>query len=247
MFAVIFILALITVHIGAEIPSYIQVCSRRDPNLDQCIVNNIDNLKGRLCDGIPELGIPSGNPYTFDELLIIDGPNAKIYIRDAKVMGMCDFTIKSFYADIDRLHFEAEIVFKQIKINTTYDFNVRLLVPIAYKGLIYLILDNVGAKADIDINLTTRDNKKYIYLSKLKINIDFKNYNIKYDVDNSDLAQFYEIIKNFVGNNRQEIIKILKPVIEAEISRRIILISNNIVKQFTYEELFPDKNINHKP
>jgi len=60
-------------------------------------------------------------------------------------------------------------------------------------------------------------------------------------VDNSDLAQFYEIIKNFVGNNRQEIIKILKPVIEAEISRRIILISNNIVKQFTYEELFPDR------
>ena len=116
------------------------MCSRRDPNLDQCIVNNIDNLKGRLCDGIPELGIPSGNPYTFDELLIIDGPNAKIYIRDAKVMGMCDFTIKSFYADIDRLHFEAEIVFKQIEINTTYDFNVRLLVPIAYKGLIYLIL-----------------------------------------------------------------------------------------------------------
>lgn len=95
-------------------------------------------MKERLCDGIPELGIPSGNPYTFDELLITDGPNAKIYIRDAKIMGMCDFALKSFHADIDRLHFDAEIVFKRIEINTTYDFNLRLLVPITYKGPIYI-------------------------------------------------------------------------------------------------------------
>ncbi|XP_018395309.1 PREDICTED: uncharacterized protein LOC108773859 [Cyphomyrmex costatus] len=166
MFVVIFTLAFITVHIGAEIPSYIHVCGRRDPNLEQCIINNVENLKGKICDGIPELGIPSGNPYTFDKLLITDGPNTKIYIRDAKVMGACDFDIKFLHADIDRLHFDVEIVFKRIEINTTYDFNIRLLVPIAYKGLIHLIINNVEATADIDMNVTTKNNTKYNLLTQ---------------------------------------------------------------------------------
>lgn len=116
------------------------MCGRRNPNLEQCIVSNIDNLKDELCEGIPELGIPPGNPYTFDELLISDTPNTKIYIRDAKVMGICDFVVNSFRTDLDKLHFDIELLFNQIKVNTTYDFNIRLLVPIAYKGLVYITL-----------------------------------------------------------------------------------------------------------
>jgi len=91
------------------------------------------------------------------------------------------------------------------------------------------------------MKLATKDNKNYTYVSKLKNNIDFKNYNIEFDLSETKLKQFNEIIKNFVGNNQEEIIKILKPVLEETISKRIILISNDIVKHFTYEELFSDR------
>jgi len=116
------------------------VCNFKDPNLDQCITSNIDNLKDKLCDGIPELNIPSGNPYTFDELVIVDMPNIKIYIRDAKVMGICDFVVKFLHIDFDKLHFEIKLLFKQIQVNTTYDLNIYLLVPIVYKGLVYITI-----------------------------------------------------------------------------------------------------------
>ncbi|KYN02901.1 hypothetical protein ALC62_06300 [Cyphomyrmex costatus] len=362
MFVVIFTLAFITVHIGAEIPSYIHVCGRRDPNLEQCIINNVENLKGKICDGIPELGIPSGNPYTFDKLLITDGPNTKIYIRDAKVMGACDFDIKFLHADIDRLHFDVEIVFKRIEINTTYDFNIRLLVPIAYKGLIHLIItsfinvcgrknpnlnkcildnidnikdkicegipeldvlpnnplviekliisdtpnskislqnvkvtgicdfvvkylhsdleklhfdvellfrrlqlnatydfdirllvpivnkgpvyittNNVEAKVNLDMKVVTKNGKRYVYLAKMKINLDVKGYTAEYGLNNAEQNRLNEVISNFIGNNQEEVIAVFKPALEETIVKRILLLSNNIVKHFTLEELFPDR------
>lgn len=116
------------------------MCGRRDPNLDQCIANNIDNLKDKLCDGIPELGVPPGNPYTLDELRISDTPNTKVYVRDLKVTGICDFVVNFLHTDLDRLHFDIKLLFKQIQVNTTYDFNIHLLVPIAYKGLVYITI-----------------------------------------------------------------------------------------------------------
>lgn len=114
------------------------MCGRRDPNLDQCIANNIDNLKDKLCEGIPELGVPTINLFAFDEIVISDTPNFKIYIRDAKVTGICDFVVNFLHTDLDTLHFDMELLFKQIQVNTTYDFSIRLLVPIAYKGLVYI-------------------------------------------------------------------------------------------------------------
>lgn len=241
MFAAIFTFALIAGHVAAEIPSYIHVCGRRDPNLDECIANNIDNLKGKLCDGIPELGVPSANPYFLDKLAISDTPNAKIYIRDAKITGMCDFVVKYLHTDLDKLHYDIELLFNRIQVNTTYDFNIRLLVPIAYKGLVYITLDNIQAKVDLDMNLATRDGRKYTYISKMKVNLDLKNYNTTFDLNGTELGQLHEIVNSFVGNNQEEIFKILKPVLEETISKRVILISNDIVKLFTYEELFPDR------
>jgi len=91
------------------------------------------------------------------------------------------------------------------------------------------------------MKLTTKDSKNYTYVSKLKTNIDFKNYNAEFDLNETKLEQFNKIVKDFVGNNQEEIIKILKPVLEETISKRILLISNDVVKHFTYEELFPDR------
>lgn len=103
------------------------------------------------------------------------------------------------------------------------------------------LADNVETKAEIDMKLTTKDSKRYIYISKLNLNIDLKKYNAEFDLNKTELGQFYEIINNLFGNNQDEIIKILKPVLEEAISKYIVSISNDIVKHFTYEELFPDR------
>ncbi|XP_011706856.1 PREDICTED: juvenile hormone-binding protein-like [Wasmannia auropunctata] len=241
MLAAAFAFVLITTHVTAEVPSYINICGRKDPNLDQCILNNIENLKDKICEGIPELDIRSTNPLLLDQLVIFDTPNTKLYIKDSKVTGLCDFTINSLHMDIDKLHFDVDLLFKQIQINSTYDLNLQLLVPIANKGQVYISTDNVGAKVGADIKVVTKNGQRYMYISKLTIKLDIKGYYIKLDQNQRELNQLREIVTNFVGNNQEEILRTFRPVLEKAISNEIISISNNIVKHFTYEELFPDR------
>ncbi|XP_029677517.1 uncharacterized protein LOC115244200 [Formica exsecta] len=241
MYAAIFTFALIVAQVAAEIPSYINVCGRRDPNLNQCIINNVNDLKSKICEGIPELDVPPNNPLVIDELVISDTTNTKLYMRDTKVGGLCDFTIKFFNFDLNTLHFDANISFGLIQMNATYDFDVRILVPIAHKGQVYITTDKVDAQVDIDLKVITKAAKRYMYLSKIKLNVDIHGYDAKYDLNEREFGQLTEIINNFIGNNQEEVIKSFKPVLEEIISKRILLVSNDIVKHFTYEELFPDR------
>ncbi|XP_011706855.1 PREDICTED: uncharacterized protein LOC105462030 [Wasmannia auropunctata] len=240
MFATIFAFALVATYAVAEIPSFIHVCSRNDPKIEQCIVNNINNLKSKICKGIPELDIPSNDPFVVEKIVLVEASDIKLYIKNAQITGFCEFEIKYFRADIDNLHYYIELTFDQIQGNTTYDFDIRLLVPIAREGFLYFSADNVGAKVNMDFKIVTKNGKKYTYLSKIKINMDIKNYDVLYDVNDEQSAQLNKIIHNFVGQNQQEIIKNLKPTLEEVVSKRIISIANDIVKHFTYDELFPE-------
>jgi inorganic pyrophosphatase/exopolyphosphatase len=91
------------------------------------------------------------------------------------------------------------------------------------------------------MKITTKSGKRYMYLSQIKINLDIKRYDAKYDLEEREFGQLNQIINNFIGNNQDEIIKNVKPAIEELVSKRILLVSNDIVKHFTYEELFPDR------
>ncbi|XP_036143989.1 circadian clock-controlled protein daywake-like [Monomorium pharaonis] len=243
MFATVFIFAFITVHVTAEIPSYIHVCGRRDPNINQCIMNNVENLKNKLCDGIPELYIESNNPLLLDTLTIINTPENKIYFRDVEITGLCDYIIHFIYFDIDKLHFDVDLLFTQLQINGTYDIDLRILAtPIIQKGKVYFTSDNVGAKVNADLKIVTKNGKRYVYISKMKVNLDIKGYNMEFDqIQMPQLKQLNEIVRNFLGNNQKEIIRTLKPFLEEVVTKQTISVSNRIVTHFTYEELFPDR------
>lgn len=114
------------------------MCGRRDPNLDKCILNNIENLKDKICEGIPELNIPSNNPLFLDKVIIFDTPKNKLYIKDTKLIGICDFVVNYFHIDIDKLHIDIDLSFKQLQLNGTYDANLHLLLSIVNKGQFYI-------------------------------------------------------------------------------------------------------------
>lgn len=90
------------------------------------------------------------------------------------------------------------------------------------------------------MKIVTKGGKRYLYLAKIKMNLDIKGYKARYDLDEKESNQLRDIIRNFLGNNQQEIIKSLKPTIEEQISKRIISIANSILKHFTYEELYSE-------
>jgi len=106
--------------------------------------------------------------------------------------------------------------------------------------IIKLIVDNVGLKAELDLKTITKNGNKYIYASKLSMNIDIKDFIYKIDESRKELADLYKIIKDITNNNKEAIVKQVKPSIEKEISENIILVLNQIFRRIS-EELFSEK------
>lgn len=90
----------------------------------------------------------------------------------------------------------------------------------------------------MDMKTVTNNGKKYVYMSKMKINLNIKGYD-RYGLENQDSNRVMQLVNNFIGQNQEEVISALKPAIEEIVVKRVLSLSNNIVKHFTFEELFP--------
>ncbi|XP_011704827.1 PREDICTED: uncharacterized protein LOC105460080, partial [Wasmannia auropunctata] len=124
------------------------------------------NMRAKICEKNPEFGLPSFEPLIFDKMVVIEEPMVNLYLRNAKVRGICDFIINSVHANLDKLQFNINLTLKRIYMTTMYDVALRLLVPISRIGLSHVTLDNIGLKVSLDMKVTTKNNKKYIYVSK---------------------------------------------------------------------------------
>ncbi|XP_011171041.1 juvenile hormone-binding protein [Solenopsis invicta] len=239
MFSTIFIFAFVILHVAAEMPPYIHVCGRKNPDLDNCIINSIEDLREKICMGIPELEVPPLEPFVIDSMTISDTNDAKLFLKNSKIMGVCNFVINTFHIELDKLQLNLTVTFPKAYINGTYDIDIRVLVPVAHKGPIYLTMDNIIAKGTLDLKIITRHGERYVYITKINLHLGMKGLKSKFDANES--AQLNEIIGTFLGNNEEELIAKIKPSMEKEVSKEILLLANNIVKHFTFDELFPDR------
>lgn len=89
--------------------------------------------------------------------------------------------------------------------------------------------------------MITKNGNKYIYVSKLSVNLDIRDFNYKIDESRKELANFYEIMKNIINTNKKDFVRQVKSPIEKEISENIISILNDVFRRTSYEELFPEK------
>jgi len=238
MFAVLFISALVTAH-ATEIPSYIRACGRKDSNYDQCIADNLNSVKDKFCTGFPEFNISPIEPVIFDTIVIYDTDNLKLYLRDAKLKGFCDYVVNSVHTDSDRLQIDFEAVVKQITIDTSYDFDIHVLVSLANKGLVSITADNALLKVNMQLKVATKNNEKEIYASKVSSNVNIAAFKYKFDDSEKELLQLHQAISNVVDSNTQDIIDKVRPVIEERISQIIISLFNGISRS-NYEKLFPE-------
>lgn len=240
MFAVIFAFALATAY-AAEIPSYINVCGRKDPNINKCVVDNINNLRDKICNGLTDLNLQPLEPLNIKRLTISDSPDSQVYINDVQITGVCDYNIKSFTADLDKFEFTIDVALDHVYLNGTYDINVHVLVPIVHKAPIYLTSNNAKLDGILHAEMVNKGGKNRLYISQLKTNIQLTGYEAKYGFKDEDLGEMGQVLGNLIGSNQQEFIDRLVPELEKEISKWVINIFNSVFKMFTYDELFPDR------
>ncbi|KYN40091.1 hypothetical protein ALC56_05499 [Trachymyrmex septentrionalis] len=155
--------------------------------------------------------------------------------------GFCDLVVNSVQTNPERLHFDIDVLFRQLYLNATYDFGIRLLVPVANKGPVEARIENVRMKTGMDLKTITKNGKKYIFTSKVNNVLEIKSFKHKFNDDSKELAQLHSILNDVVLNNEKEVIYAVKSAIEERASRVIISIFNNIARFSYYEEIFPEE------
>lgn len=114
------------------------MCGRKNPNLSQCVTDSSNNMKDNLCEGIPEMEIPPLKLLTIPKLILSDTNNVRLYVKDAHIMGLCNFVVNNANVDLDKLKINLNISIPNVLINSTYDFNIHVMVPIISKGRLFL-------------------------------------------------------------------------------------------------------------
>jgi len=62
--------------------SYIKICKRKNPEINKCVVNSIENLRSKLKTGIPELNVPPIEPLMLKHVeLLRNSQSAKLYLN----------------------------------------------------------------------------------------------------------------------------------------------------------------------
>lgn len=241
MFVKSFVLLLLINLAMTEIPSYIHICGRRNPKLNECILNSIEQIRDELIKGIPELEVPSISPLILNDVIFVDQPNVHIEAKKLIIHGLDNYWPLNLKPDVEKQQIDATILYPQLNIKADYDINTKILIPIADQGKITTDINNATAKILLRYKLIEKDGKKYMYFFSMTTKLNFKDITIDIQPGNNTDSTLTKAFNNFFGNNKNDIITIILPSVEKSISENILKLSNNMVKHFHYDEILPDR------
>ncbi|XP_057337492.1 uncharacterized protein LOC130675686 [Microplitis mediator] len=225
-----------------QVPSYIKICGRKDPQLNQCIKSSVESLRHKLRTGIPEFAVPPLEYLNIEEGLPLANSNEiKASAKQVKLYGLPDFQINSIKMNIETKTIDLDIYFKNVQLEGDYDVTAKIIVPVTGKGPIKIDAESVSAKVTIIYRLVNTKKGQRMHFTSMTCKLKIGSYHSKFVAREGPDATFSEAINSVINNSQQEILEGIIPSLERSISKKVLELSNKITKNFTYEELFPDR------
>ncbi|KAL7294605.1 hypothetical protein TKK_0011911 [Trichogramma kaykai] len=228
---------------ATDVPSFIHVCKRNDPQIEECIKKSVEEIRPKLVSGVPEFNIPSLEPLLLKELVAAEGAGGlKVTCHNIKAYGASDFVIQKLRVDISTLRFAMDILLPHLYIEGTYEVDGRvLLLPIKGNGpLTGNFTDALGSvKVQGDL-FKADDGTDHLHLSEFRMRIAIRQGSLKLENLFGGDATLGTVVNNAINNNFDAFIKELNPLIEKALSTAFMEIGNSIVKPYTYSQLFPE-------
>ncbi|CAG9768263.1 unnamed protein product [Ceutorhynchus assimilis] len=225
-----------------ELPSYLKLCQRRDPQLHQCIMDNVQILKPKMKPGIPELYIPPLNPLVIPEATLNSGSSFRATFKDIQLYNAHEFNLQSFDVDLDKYHIDLKILFPLLRIKSLYSFNGRLLIlNLNGKGPADGNYTNVQVGLSLNGKVFKKNNKEYVSWEKEKIDINIEKINLLFERLFGDNTELNDQTNKVINNNIDGIVEELQPVIQEVVSGFVFSLVNRLFSRFSLNELFPPK------
>ncbi|CAB3220993.1 unnamed protein product [Arctia plantaginis] len=219
-------------------------CSKRDPNVDACLLRNFNSLIEYMKGGAPELGIEEAEPIQIDELTIALGGGPDGYrasFNDIRATGASNMTITNVRSDLETHQFQLTLFGPHISARARYrSSGVLLLVRASGGGDYWGEYDGVKAKVYFRGEPYTRDGRTYLKLVQLKL--DFTVKDIQMGVENLHNANsvLQAALNLFINTNAQELLKEMKPELKRDLAEKMARFLDHILQQIPYDDWVVD-------
>nr|KAF7409176.1 hypothetical protein H0235_014028 [Vespula pensylvanica] len=224
-----------------DLPDFLHVCKRNDPNIVNCITESVEYLKPYLQKGVPEYNIPSLEPLLLKQLIASEKSGLRINAKNVEAYGASDFTITNLKVNLDELIFAMEIKLPHLHVKGTYEINGKiLLLPIEGSGP--MIGNFTQCTGSVTVHAMKRqlpNGENHVQIDEFKMRITVGKGTLNLDNLFGGEKVLGDVINTAINSNFDAFIKELQPLIEKALSDAFREIANSIVSNFTYEQLFP--------
>ncbi|KAJ4447899.1 hypothetical protein ANN_09908 [Periplaneta americana] len=228
------------------ISPYVKQCQIGDPKIVECIIGALHHLRPYLAKGIPEIEMPSVEPFRMDELSLslTTGPNGyKVTLRDLDIYGASNFSVADLKLSEGTKPFEAHIHIPELKINARYTSSgVLIILPASGQGNFHSTLSDILATVRGTISSKHRDGLDFLHVDTLNIDLNIKTVRmlVKKVFNNNRILT--EATNLFLRENGHEVLKAMMPQLRQKLSEVFKQIANQLLTHVPTEMfLLPEK------
>uniref|UniRef100_A0A336M6Z8 CSON002054 protein n=1 Tax=Culicoides sonorensis TaxID=179676 RepID=A0A336M6Z8_CULSO len=225
-------------------PEYILQCSRSDPELIQCLIKALHHLRPYLSKGIPEIEMPSVEPFVMDSLSLqlTGGPQGyRINLKNLEVLGASNFTVKKIKLSENDEPFEARIFIPRLTIQAKYTSSgVLIIIPASGGGEFHAVFDGVYADLKGVISTEKRPGGTYMHVDKLNLVLDVKKPKMSVAKIFNNNRILNQATNLFLKENGHEILKAMQPQLHKKLASEFAKIGNQLLLHVPIEKFLTD-------
>lgn len=231
--------AILLVAGQGEIPPYIKQCRYADPQLLECLKGSLHHLKPYLAQGIPDIEMPSVEPFVMDtlSLQLTDGPQGyRVNLKNMEIFGASNYTVKSIKLSENGRPFEARITIPRLLIRAKYSSSgVLLIIPASGSGDFDGTLDGVTADLKGTISTKKLATGTHMHVDSLNLELGIKKVRMHINKVFKNNRILTEATNLFLRENGLEVLKAMQPQLQKKLSAKFAGIANQLLKHVPIE------------
>ncbi|XP_008551166.1 circadian clock-controlled protein daywake [Microplitis demolitor] len=240
-FKIIFLAVLISCASAIDLPEFLRVCNRNDPNMNACIKDSAEHLKPYLITGVPEYKIPSLEPLLLNDLVAAEGHGIRITGKDVKAYGAGNYFVKEINVDMATLEFNVDILLPHLYVEGIYEIDGKvLLLPITGSGrMIGNFTDCIGSVKFFASAKPDAQGVKQFNIDEFNLKVTVGNGNLQLDNLFGGDKTIGDVVNQAINANFAIFLREILPLVEKSLAIAFRDIGNGIVNSFTFDQLFP--------
>ncbi|XP_016975334.1 uncharacterized protein LOC108041812 [Drosophila rhopaloa] len=230
--------------VSAETPAYIKQCRRDDPKLVDCFIGAIEHLKPYLANGIPDIQLPSVEPFKMDTLALqlTEGPQGyKITLKNMEAFGASNFQVKSLKLSDGSEPFKAKIVMPKLKIEAKYTSSgVLLILPASGGGDFHANFEGVSADLTGKTSKHAAKGGNYLHIDALSLVLDVKDVKMSISGAFNNNRILLEATNLFLRENSQVVLEAMQAQLQKKLASEFGKLANQLLKNVPIEQFYVD-------